>query len=84
MFVVDCYGHNFSNGVLFAYHIVVDVPGGSSNLGYRRRVRISNNPTTRVNLHPPELERVPPSVAPSHQYGQEEQGSVGEEGREKC
>ena len=26
MFVVDCYGHNFSNGVLFAYHIVVDVP----------------------------------------------------------
>ena len=49
MFVVDCYGHNFSNGVLFAYHIVVDAPGGSSNLGYRRHVRMSNNPTTRVN-----------------------------------
>ena len=48
MFVVDCYGHNFSNGVLFAYHIVVDVPGGSSNLGYRRRVGLSHNPPTRV------------------------------------
>ena len=48
MFVVDCYRHNFSNGVLFAYHIVVDVPGGSSNLGYRRRVPPGHNPTTRV------------------------------------
>ena len=53
MFVVDCYGHNFSNGVLFAYHNVVDVPGGSSNLGYRRRVRMSNNPHTRVNVSLP-------------------------------
>ena len=48
MFVVDCYGHNFSNGVLFAYHNVVDVPGGSSNLGYRRRVPLGHNPPTRV------------------------------------
>ena len=48
MFVVDCYGHNFSNGVLFAYHLVVDVPGGSSNLGYRRRVPLGHNPGTRV------------------------------------
>ena len=44
MFVVDCYGHNFSNGVLFAYHLVVDVPGGSSNLGYRRRVPYEHYP----------------------------------------
>ena len=51
MFVVDCYGHNFSNGVLFAYRTVVDVPGGSSNLGYRRRVRLSVSPPTRVNSH---------------------------------
>ena len=52
MFVVDCYGHNFSNGVLFAYHIVVDVPGGSSNLGYRRRVPLGHYPTTRVKVQP--------------------------------
>ena len=48
MFVVDCYGHKFSNGVLFAYHNVVDAPGGSSNLGYRRRVPLGHNPPTRV------------------------------------
>ena len=40
MFVMDCYGHKLSNGVLFAHHLILDVPGGSSHLGYRRRVRI--------------------------------------------
>ena len=49
MFVMGCYGHRLSNGVLFAYHLVLDVPGGSSHLGYRRRVGISHNPRTRVN-----------------------------------
>ena len=49
MFVMDCYGHKLSNGVLFAHHLILDVPGGSSHLGYRRRVRLSHNPPTRVN-----------------------------------
>ena len=34
MFVMDCYGHKLSNGVLFAHHLILDVPGGSSHLGY--------------------------------------------------
>ena len=47
MFVMDYYGHKLSNGVLFAHHLILDVPaGGSSHLGYRRRVRMSNNPPT--------------------------------------
>ena len=49
MFVMDYYGHKLSNGVLFAHHLILDVPGGSSHLGYRRRVRLSHNPPTRVN-----------------------------------
>ena len=48
MFVMDCYGHKLSNGVLFAYHLILDAPGGSSHLGYRRRVPPGHNPTTRV------------------------------------
>ena len=48
MFVMDCYGHKLSNGVLFAHHLILDVPGGSSHLGYRRRVGISHNPGSRV------------------------------------
>ena len=48
MFVMGCYGHRLSNGVLFAYHLILDAPGGSSHLGYRRRVPIWHNPTTRV------------------------------------
>ena len=36
MFVMDYYGHKLSNGVLFAHHLILDVPGGSSHLGYRR------------------------------------------------
>ena len=35
MFVMDYYGHKLSNGVLFAHHLILDVPGGSSHLGYR-------------------------------------------------
>ena len=50
MFVMDCYGHKLSNGVLFAHHLILDVPGGSSHLGYRRRVPPGHNPHTRVNL----------------------------------
>ena len=48
MFVMDCYGHKLYNGVLIAHHLILDVPGGSSHLGYCRRVRMSNNPGTRV------------------------------------
>ena len=49
MFVMDCYGHKLSNGVLFAHHLILDAPGGSSHLGYRRRVPLGHNPPTRVN-----------------------------------
>ena len=52
MFVVGCYGHKLSNGVLFAHHLILDVPGGSSHLGYRRRVPPGHNPTTRVKALP--------------------------------
>ena len=48
MFVMDCYGHKLYNGVLFAHHLILDVPGGSSHLGYRRRVPLWHNPGTRV------------------------------------
>ena len=48
MFVMDYYGHKLSNGVLFAHHLILDVPGGSSHLGYRRRVPPGHNPRTRV------------------------------------
>ncbi len=46
---MDYYGHKLSNGVLFAHHLILDVPGGSSHLGYRRRVPLWHNPRTRVN-----------------------------------
>ena len=46
---MDCYGHKLSNGVLFAHHLILDAPGGSSHLGYRRRVPLGHNPPTRVN-----------------------------------
>ena len=48
MFVMGCYGHKLSNGVLFAHHLILDAPGGSSHLGYRRRVPLGHNPRTRV------------------------------------
>ena len=48
MFVMDYYGHKLSNGVLFAHHLILDVPGGSSHLAYRRRVPPGHNPHTRV------------------------------------
>ena len=48
MFVMDYYGHKLSNGVLFAHHLILDAPGGSSHLGYRRRVPFWHNPTMRV------------------------------------
>ena len=50
MFVMDCYGHKLSNGVLFAHHLILDVPGGSSHLGYRRRVPPGHYPHMRVKL----------------------------------
>ena len=50
MFVMDYYGHKLSNGVLFAHHLILDVPGGSSHLGYRRRVPPGHYPNTGVNM----------------------------------
>ena len=49
MFVMDYYGHKLSNAVLFAHYLILDAPGGSSHLGYRRRVPPGHNPTTRVD-----------------------------------
>ena len=53
MFVMGCYGHKLSNGVLFAHHLILDVPGGSSHLAYRRRVPLWHNPRTRVKISKP-------------------------------
>ena len=50
MFVMDYYGHKLSNGVLFAHHLILDVPGGSSHLGYRRRVPAIMAQVNRVKL----------------------------------
>ena len=58
MFVMGCYGHKLSNGVLFAHHLILGVPGGSSHLAYRRRVGLSHNPPTRVNDNEGDAETV--------------------------
>ena len=55
MFVMDYYGHKLSNGVLFAHHLILDVPGGSSHLGYRRRVPPGHYPHTSASL--PKVDR---------------------------
>ena len=51
VFVMDYYGHKLSNGVLFAHHLILDVPGGSSHLGYRRRVPPGHYPTMGVKYN---------------------------------
>ena len=48
MFRMTPHGHRFSNGGLTDSHLPLDVPGGSPDLGYLRRVRLSHNPPTRV------------------------------------
>ena len=50
MFVMGCYGHKLSNGVLFAHHVILGVPGGSSHLAYRRCVPPGHNPHTMVKV----------------------------------
>ena len=60
---MDCYGHKLSNGVLFAHHLILDVPGGSSHLGYRRRVPPGHYPTTGVNAAVPSTGAHPTCVA---------------------
>ena len=52
---MGCYGHKLSNGVLFAHHLILGVPGGSSHLAHRRRVGISHNPRTRVKRATPSV-----------------------------
>ena len=49
MFRMTPHGHRFYNGGLTDPQLPLDVPGGSLNLGYLRRVRIPHNPRTRVN-----------------------------------
>ena len=49
MFRMTSYGHRLSNGGLTDSYLPLDVPGGSLNLGYLRRVRHAHNPRTRVN-----------------------------------
>ena len=51
MFRMTLYGHRLSNGGLTDSHLPLDVPGGSPDLGYLRRVPLGHNPRTRVN-HP--------------------------------
>ena len=51
MFRMTLYGHRLSNGGLTDSHLPLDVPGGSLNLGYLRRVRMSNNPPMGVKSH---------------------------------
>ena len=48
MFRMTLYGHRLSNGGLTDSHLPLDVPGGSLNLGYLRRVHNVHNPATRV------------------------------------
>ena len=48
MFRMTLYGHRLSNGGLTDSHLPLDVPGGSLDLGYLRRVPVGHNPTTRV------------------------------------
>ena len=50
MFRMTPHGHRLSNGGLTDSHLPLDVPGGSLNLGYLRRVPVGHNPRTRVKL----------------------------------
>ena len=48
MFRMTPHGHRFSNGGLTDSQLPLDVPGGSPDLGYLRRVPLGHNPRTRV------------------------------------
>ena len=48
MFRMTPHGHRFSNGGLTDSQLPLDVPGGSPDLGYLRRVPVGHNPPTRV------------------------------------
>ena len=52
MFRMTPHGHRFSNGGLTDSQLPLDVPGGSPDLGYLRRVPLGHNPRTRVNPDP--------------------------------
>ena len=50
--LLDCISLKKGNlGVLFVYYIVLDVPGGSSNLGHWKAYPPGRYPTTRVNVN---------------------------------
>ena len=53
MFRMTPHGQRLSNDGLTDSHLPLDVPGGSLNPGYLRRVRMSHNPRTRVKVPPP-------------------------------
>ena len=48
MFRMTPHGHRFSNGGLTDSQLPLDVPGGSSHLGYLPRAPVGRYPTTRV------------------------------------
>ena len=52
MFLMTPHGHSLSNGGLTDSHLPLDVPGGSPDLGYLRRVPVGHNPPTRVKCNP--------------------------------
>ena len=60
MFRMTPHGHRLSNGGLTDSHLPLDVPGGSPDLGYLRRVPVGHNPpTTRVLIdNQPQGERI--------------------------
>ena len=49
MFLMTPHGHSLSNGGLTDSQLPLDVPGGSSHLGYLPRAPVGRYPTTRVN-----------------------------------
>ena len=48
MFLMTPHGHSLSNGGLTDSQLPLDVPGGSSHLGYLPRAPVGRYPTTRV------------------------------------
>ena len=48
MFLMTPHGHSLSNGGLTDSQLPLDVPGGSLNLGYLRRVPVGHYSPTRV------------------------------------
>ena len=50
MFLMTPHGHSLSNDGLTDSQLPLDVPGGSSHLGYLPRAPVGRYPTTRVKV----------------------------------